>query len=1020
MLNRIRHARVAACKRISRHNPVLGLLVAVCMLLFISSPALGQTAFLRGQIVDQSGAVVPKATVTLAGPSGLVRTITAAENGSYLFAGLPAGEYIVRAAAPQLEQQPVKIALNAGTQTLRLELKVAAMQQQTTVQETANASVSTDSANNASALILRGKDLESLADDPEDLATDLQALAGPSAGPGGSSVFIDGFSGGQLPSKDAIREIRINQNPFSPEYDKLGFGRVEILTKPGADRFHGAGYYNFGDSIWNSRNPYAAQKAPFLLKEYGGSLEGPLSKLASFFLTVDRAAIDNGAIINGTILDPNTLAIINPYTQVFRIPQRRIRVSPRIDYQVTPTDTLSVRYAFSSADIQHSGIGGFNLVSTGIHNRGNDQTGQIANTLVLGPRTLNETRFQFYRANISSLSENPSPRLDVLNSFIGGGAQVGNSFNTLDTYELQNYTTGTRDKHTLRFGMRVRAATLDNSSPINFGGSFTFAGRVAPELNAENQPVLDSLGQPELVNIDSIESYRRTLLFEHMGLPAAQIRTLGGGAAQFAINAGNPSLSVNQEDVGAFIGDDWHPKPNLTLNLGLRYEWQTNLHDCRDAAPRLGFAWAPGGGKPGSSPKTVIRAGFGMFYQRFDISDLLTAERYNGLVQQQYVVINPNFYPSVPSISSLAVSRSQQTVQQLSANLRAPYLLESAVAVERQLPAHATFALTYVNSHGLHQFLTNDVNAPLPGSFNSQASASGIYPLGNPNPVFLVESSGLYNQNELIANVTSKLNDSVSLFGSYLYNHAMSNTDYSPPPQNTDFNPAISNGALGVGTFPANPYSMSGEYGPASTDIRHQVTVGGSIAGKWGLRFSPLFTVDSGAPFNITVGHDLYGNTLFNGRPGIAKDANRSGLVSTSYGLLDPNPLPGETILPRNYGRGPSIIMLNIRISKTFAFGPAGEGSVSTGGGRRTQGGPFSVGGSGGGSTSTGHRYNLTISLSTRNVLNRNNPGPIIGNIASPLFGLANQPYGTGSLGGTGFSESADNRRLELQTRFTF
>src|SRR3954453_23406685 len=352
---------------------------------------------MHGQVVDQSGAVIPKSTVTLTAASGVVKTTTAAENGSYSFQALPPGQYTVQAAAPKLEQEPVQIVLKPGTQTLRLELKVAAVQQQTSVQENANTSVSTESANNASALVLRGKDLESLADDPEDLGADLQALAGPSAGPGGSEVYIDGFSGGQLPSKDAIREIKINQNPFSPEYDKLGYGRIEILTKPGADKFHGTGYYNFGDDVWNSRNPYAGQKAPFLLKEYGGSLEGPLSKVASFFLTIDRASIDNGAIINGTTLDPNTLSIINPYTQVFRIPQRRIRVSPRIDYQLTPVDTLSIRYAFSTADIDHSGVGGFNLISTGIHNRGNDQNAQIANTVVLGANALNVTKFQFYR-----------------------------------------------------------------------------------------------------------------------------------------------------------------------------------------------------------------------------------------------------------------------------------------------------------------------------------------------------------------------------------------------------------------------------------------------------------------------------------------------------------------------------------------------------------------------------------------------------------------------------------------------
>jgi Carboxypeptidase regulatory-like domain len=990
----------------------------IACILLSSLVASAQTASLRGQVFDPSGAVVPKATVTLTGPSGQAKTAETSNNGSYSFVTLPPGHYTVRATAPSLEQEPVEINLKPGAQTLRLEVKVAVNQQQTTVQADAGTGISTESANNASAMVLSGKALQSLADDPEDLATDLQALAGPSAGPGGSEVFIDGFSGGQLPSKDAIREIRINQNPFSPEYDKLGYGRVEILTKPGADKFHGTGYYNFGDSVWNSRNPYAAQKAPFELKEYGGSLEGPLSKKASFFLVVDRAAIDNGAIINGAIVDSATLSIVNPYTQVFRIPQRRIRVSPRVDYQITPTDTLSVRYAFSTADIQHSGVGGFDLVSTGIHNHGNDQTVQIANTKVLGASALNETRFQFYRANISSISEDSGPQLNVLNAFTGGGAQVGNSSNTLGTYEFQNYTTISRASHTLHFGVRVRAATLDNFSPINFGGTFTFAGSLAPELNAANQPVLDSSGLPMLINIDSIESYRRTLVFDQLGYSPSQIRALGGGASQFTINAGNPALPVNQEDLGAFVGDDWRVRPNLTVNLGLRYEWQTDLHDWRDFAPRFGLAWAPTGGKLRSNPKTVIRAGFGMFYQRFDITNLLTAERYNGSVQRQYVITNPDFFPSIPAVSTLANAQSQQVTEQLSSNLRAPYVMESALSVERQLPWHTTVAVTYVNSHGLHQFLTNDINAPLPGTYNPQVPGSGTYPLGNINPVFLVESSGLYNQNEVITNINSKVNDSISLFGSDVYNRALSNTDYSPPPQNTDFNPAISTQGFGVGSFPANPYSMVGEYGPASSDIRNQATFGGSIATKYGLQFSPLFVADSGAPYNITVGQDLYGNTLFNGRPGIATDPTRPGLVPTKYGLLDPNPIAGETILPRNYGRGPAIIMLNLRVSKVFAFGPRGEGSISTGG-RRPQGGPFSAG-SGSNSTSTGHRYNLAISASIRNILNHNNPGPIIGNIASSLFGLANQPYGIGGLGGTGFSESANNRRLELQARFTF
>jgi hypothetical protein len=993
-------------------------IICVLTVLFAAAPsAVAQTATLRGQVFDQTGAVVPQAAIILTDSQGRRMTSTSTEEGAYTFSNLVPGKYTVQAATSDLFQEPVSIDLRPGIQSLRLELRVKATQQELTVQENPGPALTTDSAGNASSLVLSGKDLDAVADNPEDMSADLQALAGPAAGPSGSAIYIDGFTGGQLPPKDAIREIRINQNPFSPEYDKLGYGRVDVLTKPGTGQFHGGGYFNLGDSLWNSRNPYAVEKAPFLLREYGVTLGGPLplKKLASFLIAFDGAAIDDGAIINGSILDPVTLTIVNPYSQVFTIPQRRLRMNPRFDYQLTPNDTVSLRYEISDADIRHSGIGSFNLDSTGVHNHGTDQTIQLSNVLTLGANALNETRLQYYRADISNLSESVSPQLDVIDAFTGGGAQIGSSSNTLNSWEFQNYATMVRGKHTVLLGARVRAATIDNTSPINFGGTFKFAGRAAPELDSSDQPVLDPSGQPILISISSIEAYRRTLLFQRAGLPAAQLRAQGGGASQFTMAGGIPALSIDQEDVGLFMGDTWRASPNLTLDAGLRYEWQTNLDDKGDFAPRLGLAWAPGF-RNGASPHTILRAGFGLFYQRFDIASALTRERYNGLSQQSFVVANPDFFPSIPAVSSLGAG--QQTIEQLSPNLKAPYLMETAVGVERQLPAHTTLALTYVNSHGGRQFLTNDINAPLPGTYNPQVPGNGTYPMAVPNPVFGVESSGIYDQNELITNVNSKVNSALSLFAFYLFNHAMSNTDYSSLPQNTDFNPAIATQGLGIGSFPANPWNLTGEYGPAATDIHHQVNLGGTIEAKGGLRLSPLFVADSGAPFNITVGQDLYGTTLFNGRPGVAKDLSRPGLVQTRYGLLDPNPTGDEVILHRNYGRGPGIFMLNLRVSEVLSFGPAAEGSVSAGG-RRSDSGPFGQS-QGPGVVRTGHRFSLAFSFLARNLLNHNNPGPIVGDVTSSLFGKANQPYGVGSLGGTGFSESANNRRLEFQTRFTF
>jgi hypothetical protein len=162
MLELAPHPVIAATKRAGlalRHHCLLTLYVV----LLVPAVASAQTASLRGQVVDQSGAVIPKASVTLTAPSGLVR-----KTASIPLEGLPPGPYTVQAAAPKLEQEPVQIVLTPGIQNLRLELKVAAVQQQTSVQENANTSVSTESTNNASALVLRRKDLESLADDPED------------------------------------------------------------------------------------------------------------------------------------------------------------------------------------------------------------------------------------------------------------------------------------------------------------------------------------------------------------------------------------------------------------------------------------------------------------------------------------------------------------------------------------------------------------------------------------------------------------------------------------------------------------------------------------------------------------------------------------------------------------------------------------------------------------------------------------------------------------------------------------
>ncbi|MCL5742952.1 MAG: TonB-dependent receptor [Acidobacteria bacterium] len=953
-----------------------------------------QTGALKGQVTDESGALIPGAAVTVIGPAGFNRTVTAGADGTYSITALPPGKYTVRinlSGFSPYEKTGVEVAPGAAVQ-LAISLKVGLEKQEVTVTGEPGPQVSTEPDNNAGALTLRGEDLDALPDDPDDLAEDLQALAGPSAGPNGGQIFIDGFSGGRLPPKESIREIRINQNPFSAEYDKLGYGRIEILTKPGTDKYHGTAFFEFGDAMFNARNPYAANKPDFLQKQYGGNVSGPLSKRASFNMDFEKRDIDDNAIINATILDPNFNIV--PFSQAVVTPNRRTSISPRIDYQLSQNNTLTGRYSYSRIGQDNAGIGEFSLTSRAYNTSDVQQRLQLTETAVLSPTVVNETRFQYLRSHVSQLGDNSIPTLNVLQSFNGGGAQMGQTYDNENHYEIQNFTSFSRKGHTIRFGGRLRTVSVDNISPQNFGGTFTFGG---------GQYVDPATG--ELTEITSIQRYQRTLMFQQQGLSTAQIRALGGGATQFSITAGNPATSLTQTDLGVYIQDDWRARPNLTISGGLRYETQTNIHDWTDFAPRLGIAWAPGG-TGGKNGKTVIRGGFGMFYDRFDDSLVLQSLRFNGFQEQRYIVNNPDFYPQVPAVQSLNVQAVPQAITRVDSHLHAPYIMQSAIGIERQLPFNTTIASTFTNTHGLHMLRSRDINAPLPGTYSAASPNAAVRPYGPIGDIFLYESSGLLNQNQWMTNVNSRINSTTSIFAYYVLNYAHSNTD-------------------GAGTFPADQYNTALDYGRSSLDGRHRFVLGGSFVTPANLRFSPFVIVHSGMPFNITTGRDASGDTVFTDRPALATDLTKPGVAITPFGAFDPNPTPGEMLVPRNYGEGPGYVTLNLRLSRTFGFGPSrGEASGRPYGGGGSDhhhshgGGGMSMGSGGmhsmfgGGSDK---RYSLTVSISARNLLNHVNPGMPIGNLSSPLFGLSNA-----LAGGFGPTSAAANRRLEIQLRFGF
>lgn len=954
-------------------------------------------ASLKGTVTDPSGAPVPNALIQLRGPGGEQRAETDI-SGVYSFASLRPGTYRVRFIAKGFTVDDREKVDVAGAMTLDSQLTIKMQSQVVNVEDEAN-SVSADPANNGTAIVLGQKEIDTLSDDPDELQEQLQALAGPSAGPNGGQIFIDGFSGGTMPPKASIREVRINSNPFSAEYDRPGFGRIEILTRPGTDTIRGQAFFQFNDESLNSRSPLLTQskRPPYQQKFFDVNLSGPIvKKKASFSFNIERRNIDENAFVYATTLDANlqpqqvNMAIVTP--------QVRMSISPRVDYAINDKNTLVFRYHNVQNTSDNAGVGDYNLESKAYTQQSSTHVAQLTETAVLSAKSINELRFQYVHSSMANTGDNTIPALSVAGAFNGGGAQIGNSGNINNHWELNNSTSLIQGRHTMKWGGRLRQSFLDDTSVSNFGGTYTFFGAAGPELDANNSIIPGSI-----VQLTALERYQRTLYLQSLGMAPAQIRLLGGGASQFSLGAGTPTTSVNQFDMGLFFTDDWRLRSNFTFSYGLRYETQTNISDYKDWSPRVGIAWGIDGGA-NKAAKTVLRAGFGIFYDRIADSVTLQADRYNGLTQQSYLLINPNFFPSIPTPEELAAAQQPQRLQIMDRALVAPRNYQGSIGVDRQINKYFRLSAQYVMSRGVHVERIRNINTPINGS----------YPYGDALQRILTETTGFSRTQQLV--ISPNLNyKKLFLFGYYSYGHGNSDAQ----------------------GYPADPYNLRAEWGPSSFgDIRHRFVVGTNIPTFWKVSLSPFITGSSGSPYTITTGRDTNFDGFTAERPALLTNLDSSacsgpGLIyKDGFGCFDNNPLPGMAAIGRNSARGPSTFTVNMRVARTWSFGGNGESGPAEGMRSGGHGGPGGMRGGGGGmhgmmgggpprgmfGDNTGKRYNITLSAMVRNLLNTSNYAAPSGDLSSPYFGEYRSLAGFGPFGGN----STYNRRIDFQLRFSF
>ncbi len=987
------------------------------------------TGVLHGHITDPTGALIPGAQVTVLTAAGKkVGSTTADPAGGYQVRGLGAGSYVIQADfsgfAPFVS---APIPLTAGqSKNIDIKMAIEAADVEVVVTDEGAPTVSTDAGANASAIVLKGSDLDALSDDPDELSNELTALAGPSAGPNGGQIYIDGFTGGQLPPKSAIREIRINQNPFSAEYDRLGYGRIEILTKPGTDTLHGRFFGQGNDNVFNSGNPFTTELPAYYSYQYNATVSGALSKKASYFFSVEQRNNQTDSvytILNGPVYNAAT----NTYSaspgsvngSLFS-PGTHINVSPRIDLQLGQKNTLTLRYQYFHNNVSNSLNGSTSLPTLANSSLSDEHTVQISDSQIINDHLVDETRFEYRHAPGSTTPVSTEPNFSVPGVFAAGGngGQYSNSHQ--DHLELQNVFNLTKGKQAIKFGTWLRDNREAITTDGNFNGSFIF-----PSITAF---------------IDTWNGVAAGEDFAQIAAACPSTQTGGCLPTNLTYTTGNEKFQGNVFDAAVFFQDDWKLNKNLTLSGGLRWESQNHTADHDDWGPRVAFAYALDGHKKGGVAKTVLRGGYGYFYDRFAIASLMNLEMFNTTARSQSQISIDN--PTCAGASSLTAinfsscgtaTTATPQIYAISLGYHAPYAEQLGSSLERQLTKASTLTFTYLHSFGVHQLVTRDSNAYLPGtySYNANGTIATTAPRPDPNLGIVQQyfPEAVYNQNQVIVNINARFSPNLGVQG--FYNWTEGNSDG------------------GGGSNPTNSYNLWQDYGRALFIHPQMLFLMGNYTGPWAVTFNPFLVFQAGRPFNVSTPYDLTGDAFFNDRPSYAGvNAPAADVYQTSFGALDAIPQAGEAIVAPGIGNSPSSFALNLRLSRSWGIGPKVEsssngpqggpppggpppgGGPGGGGGGRGGGGGFGPGGFGGGfggpggggggnrggMSNTGRKYSLTFSAQALNLFNDVDLGSPVGNITAPSFGRSTSLVG-GMFASPG---STAVRRIYFTTAFTF
>ncbi len=900
-------------------------------------------------MTDPTGAVVRGAAAHLTpapAASGPEEDRVTDGLGEFSFTAQP-GTYILTVDAPgftSFSSAPLTLKTN-GRLRIPVRLAVAGMHEQIDILDDETAGI-----DSGSSTVFEGGSLNLLSNDPATLRQQLGALAGGL----GTVIVTDGFSGGRLPPKSSIRSIRINRNQFSAFYAEPG-ARAEISTKPGGDKLHGLLNLSGTDQPWDARDPYTTVQLPFYDFEEEGNINGPLNKRTSFFATEFVDSLANSVAVNAA----NPADLSSTFSTELAAPQRTQTYGVRLDRQFSPTNFAFLRDEWSNTRVTNSGINPLVLPEAAYSLNTLTNTLQLSDTQMVSAHAVNDLRFQYLRTRVQRNPNSAAPSILVEGSFQNGGSPSQFLRDNQDAYELQELFELDRGHHSLRTGFRFRALRDANESTAGFNGQYIF---------------------PDAA------SY------------------LAQQPTQYSQTFGQQNALLRTDDLGLFAEDDWKISTNLMLSYGLRFESQSAIPDHVDPAPRIGFAWAVRPGKR-KTPIVTLRGGYGVFYDRFPAAQLLQAVRQNGTREVTYLQQNPGYAQFGPP-PGFTPSASQPTVYRVDPNLRSSYGQLAILTVSRTLGRFGTISSNFSFMHNSHNFLTENINAPLPGSFDPSNPSSGVRPLGTAANIYQFSSAANGNTEHFYTNYNVQLSKRIRVFGVLDAEKDRNESD-------------------GITSFPSNQYNLRQDYGRTAIDRTVAYTGGFSWALPYGFQLTPFLVAHTGLPFDITTGTDSNGDTIYNDRPALGTPGSGASVVQTAVGAFDVAPAAGSLPIRRNYGTAPGYVWLQLQASKDFHVGPRPRGAMA--------------GADGAPASHPDRPWDLGFNVEVHNLPNHNNPGIPVGVISAQPCGAANTagcacPVVAGQCGlapsqyfghslslASDFSPiTASNRTILLQTNFTF